>query len=120
MILKDRAYEITINPNYNGYQRGLASIVYKFFDKNKGSGANVDELLAQELHKSVIDKFKRRKVYTRYNDWNADLAEMGSLSSFNRDVKYLLYVIYVFTKCSWVKPLKGKKIKQSFIVLLKL
>ena len=33
-ILKERAYEIAINPKYNRYQRGLASIMYKCFDKN--------------------------------------------------------------------------------------
>ena len=36
-ILKDRAYEITINPKYDGYQRGLASMIYKFFDKKTES-----------------------------------------------------------------------------------
>ena len=37
-ILKDRAFEITSNPKYDGYQRGLAAMVYKFFDKkSKGS-----------------------------------------------------------------------------------
>ena len=35
-ILKDRAYEIAINHGYHGYQRALASKVYKFFDKKTG------------------------------------------------------------------------------------
>ena len=54
---------------------------------------------------------KRRKVYTRFKDiiWAADFAEMESLSSKNKDVKYLLCVIDVFTKYTWVKPLKDKK-----------
>ena len=38
-VLKDRAYEIAMNPKYDGYQKGLASMVYKFFDKKIGSGA---------------------------------------------------------------------------------
>ena len=46
--MKDRPYEIAINPNYDGYQKGLASMVYKFFDKKTGSGANVNEVLPQE------------------------------------------------------------------------
>ena len=56
--------------------------------------------LAQELHKPVIKNFKRRKVYARFKDniWAADFAEMGSLFSKNRGVKYLLCVINVFTK----------------------
>ena len=37
-VLKDNAFKIASNPNYNGYQKGLASMVYKFFDKmSKGS-----------------------------------------------------------------------------------
>ena len=51
--LKDRAYEIAINPNYDGYIGGLESMVYKFPDKKKALLASV---LAQELHKPVIKK----------------------------------------------------------------
>ena len=43
MILKDRAYEIARNCGYNGCQRALASMVYKFFDKKTGSGISVNE-----------------------------------------------------------------------------
>ena len=84
---------------------------YQFFDKKTGSGISVNEPLAEELHKPVIKKLKRRKVYARYKDniWAADLAEMGSLSSKNKNVQYLLCVIDVFTKYAWVKPLKDKK-----------
>ena len=65
-------------------------------------------MLAQELHKPVIKKLKRRKVYPRFKDdiWATDLAEMGSLSSKDRGVKYLLCVIDVFTKYAWVKKTK--------------
>ena len=101
--MKDRAYEIAINPNYDGYQRGLACLVYKFFDKKTGSGANVNGVLAQELHKPVIIILKRRKVHAMFkgNIWEEDLAEMGSLSLFNRGVKYY----------TWANPLKDKKAK---------
>ena len=46
---------------------------------------SVNEELAQELHKPVIKKFKRGKVYARFQDniWAADLAEMTSFSSKN-------------------------------------
>ena len=52
---------------------------------------NVNEVLAQELHKSVVKKFKK-KVYARFKGgiWAADLTGMGLLSSFNGGVKYLL------------------------------
>ena len=80
-------------------------MVYKFFDKKIGSGINVSEQIAEELHKPVIKRFKRRKVYARFKDniWTADLAEMESFSSKNKNVKNLLYVIDVFTKYTWVK-----------------
>ena len=112
--MKDRAYEIAINGNYDGHQRALASMVYRFFDKKTGSGISVNEQVAEELHKPVTKNFKRRKVYARFkeNIWAADLVEMDSLSSKNQHVKYLLYVIDVFTKYAWVKPLKDKKVKQ--------
>ena len=69
---------------------------------------SVNEQLAEELHKPVIKKFKRRKVYAKFEDniWAADLAEV---SSNNKNVKHLLCVIDVFTKYAWVKPLKDKK-----------
>ena len=38
-ILRDKAFNIAKNPKYDGYQRGIASMVYKFFDKKStGSG----------------------------------------------------------------------------------
>ena len=56
-ILKDILYEIARNRNYDGYQRALASMVYKFLDKKTGSGIRVYEQPAKELMKSVIQKF---------------------------------------------------------------
>ena len=61
-ILRDKTFNMAKNPKYDGYQRGLASMVYKFFDKkSKGSGVNIqvkhNEQLAEELHKPIIRKF---------------------------------------------------------------
>ena len=64
-ILKDRAYEIPRNSKYDGNQRVLVSMIYKFFYKKTVSGVSVNEQLAEELHKLVIKKFKRRKAYAR-------------------------------------------------------
>ena len=60
---------------------------FNFFDKKTGSGASVNKHLAEELHKPVIKKFKGSKVYARFIDdiWAADLAEMGSLSSWDKN-----------------------------------
>ena len=62
-VLRDKAFNITKNPKYDGCQRGLASMVYNFFDKkSKGSGIANNEIkqnlpLAKELHKPIIRKF---------------------------------------------------------------
>ena len=109
-IMQNRAYEIARNCKYNGYQRALASMVNKFFDKKPGSGISGNEK-PEELHKQVLKEFKRRKFYGRLKDniWGVDLAEMRSLSSKNKNVKYILCVIDVFSINAWVKPFKDKK-----------
>ena len=67
--------------------------------------------LANELHKPIIRKFKKRKVYSPFRDniWGVDLADMQSLSKYNKGIKYLLYVIVLFSKYAWVIPIKDKK-----------
>ena len=122
-LLRDKAFEIVSDQKYDGYQRGLASMVYKFFDKkSQGSGhplssalqlANNKEniQLADELHKPIIRKFKKRKVYSSFRDniWGVDLADMQLLSKFNKGFRFLLCVIDIFSKYAWVIPLKDKK-----------
>ena len=75
-VLSDKAFNIAENPIYDGYQRELASMVYKFFDKKStslsdksvsGSGVDNKEIkqnlqLAKALHKPIIRKFKKRTV----------------------------------------------------------
>ena len=66
--------------------------------------------LAEELHKPVRRKFKRRRVLVNGIDkiWAADLADMQAFSKFNRGIKYLLAVIDVFSKYGYLIPLKDK------------
>ena len=79
------------DPKYDGYQRGLASMVQKFFDK-KSSGSVVatepNYQLANELHRQIIKKFKKRKVYSSFRDniCGSDLADMQSLSKYNKGI----------------------------------
>ena len=75
--MRDKAFNIAKNPKYDGYQRGLALLAYKFFDK-KTSGGDVktsseimsSQELAEELHKPIIRKFVKRKstliLYRQY------------------------------------------------------
>ena len=84
-----------MNPKINGYQRGLASMVYKFFnERTKGLSIN-NKKLAEELHKPIVKNFERRKVYSSFKDniWGVDLADMSLNSKFNKGIKYLLCVI---------------------------
>ena len=69
-ILREKTFNIAKNLKYDGYQKNLASMIYKFFDKKSASltdksvsGGNVDiplefnEQLAKELDKPIIRKF---------------------------------------------------------------
>ena len=105
---------------YDCYQRGLASKVYKIFDKksallNKSSGSGIvnepNYQVANELHKPIIGKFKKRKVYSffRGNICGVVLADMQSLSKYNKGNKYLLCAIDLFSKYAWVIPIKDNK-----------
>ena len=105
-------------------------MVYKFFDskvaspnkKSVGSGAKhvstkitpQNEQLAEELHKPIISKFKKRNVYSTFKDnlWGADLADMQLLSKYNKGIRFLFCVIDIFSKYAWVKAFQSI-LKQS-------
>ena len=90
-------------------------MVYKFFDKkSSGSGVAAAEpnyQLANKLHRQIIRKFKKRKVYSSFRDniWGVDLADIQSLSIHNKGIKHLLCAIDLFCKYAWVAPLKAKE-----------
>ena len=121
-VLRNKAYKISSDQKYDGYQRGLAAMVYRFFDKkSQGNGhplssalqlANNEEniQLADELHKPIIKKLKK-KVYSSFIDniWGADLADMQLLSKVNKRFRFLLCAIDIFIKYTRVIPLKDKK-----------
>ena len=80
-FLRDKAFNIANNPKYDGYQRGLASMVYKLFDKKSALGSGVTtfannqpylglatQQLAKELHKPIIKNFGKRTVYSGFKD----------------------------------------------------
>ena len=116
-VLRDKAFNIAKNPKYDGYQRGLASMVYNFSDKkSKGSGIANNGIrqnlqLAKELYKPIIKKSKKRTVYSRFKDniWGVDLADVQSLSKYNKGIKYSLCTIDLFSKYAWVIPINVKK-----------
>ena len=71
-ILKDKAFQIASNPKYDGYQRGLALMVFKFYDKKSASSSfksMQNQLqLANKLHKPIIRKLKRRRLYSSFKE----------------------------------------------------
>ena len=84
-----------------------------FFDK-KYSGGGITNAsnyqLADERHKPIIRKFKKRKVYSSFRDniWRVDLTDMQSLSRYNKGIKYLFCAIDLFSKHAWVIAMKDK------------
>ena len=64
--------------------------------------------LAEELHKRIITKLEKRRVYSSFKDsiWGADLADMQLKSKFNKRIRILLCVIDIYSKCACVIPLK--------------
>ena len=124
-VLCDKAINIAKNPKYDGYQRGLASMVYEFFDKKSASVSGVKnkieqnqrpldlatQAIADELHKPIIRNFGKRKVYSSFKDniLDADLADIQLINKYNKGIRFLLCVIDIYSKYAWVIPLKDKK-----------
>ena len=113
-VLKNKAFKIANDRNYDGYQRGLASMVYRFFDKkSKGSGIinEPNYQLANELYKPIVRKFKKKDILFIFTDniCGVDVAYMQSLSKYNKEIKYLLCAIDLFSKYASVVLIKDKK-----------
>ena len=76
---------------------------------NKSVSQN--QQLAEELHKPIIRKLKKRKVHSTFEDniWGTDLADMQLISRYSNRIRFLLCVIDIFSKYAWVVPLKDEK-----------
>ena len=91
-------------------------MIYIFFDKKTSSRTVKNEIisnkeLAEELHNSIIRKFKKIKLHSPFIDniWGADLIDMQLISKFNKGFRFLLCVTDIYSKHAWVIPLKDKK-----------
>ena len=103
-VLGNKAFNIAKDPKYDGYQRGLASMVYKFFNK-KSSGSGIksmqqNEQLAEELHKPIIRKSKKNSfkkwlqdndiaIYSTHNEGKSVVAERFIRTRKNKIYKYM-------------------------------
>ena len=101
-VLCDEAFIIKNNPKYDGYHCSLVQIVYKLFDKKTAGdvvkSTNIlNKQLAEELHKPILEKFDKRKVYSSFIDnvWGADLANMQLIIKFNKGFHFY-YLLLMF------------------------
>ena len=111
--LMDGALSIASDQSKNGYERMLASMIYKFFDKKIQMGQGVKEdILADELHKPIRHNFTRRRVNVyKPNDILAvDLVDM--VNNKDEGYRYILTAQDIFTKYSFAIPLKTKKTEE--------
>ena len=136
-ILRDKAFNIAKNPNYDGYQRGLASMVYKSFDKKtSGSGIKNENIsnkraldlsgvahiakvsdrnisdrkreLAEELQKPIIRKFNKRKIQSPFID-NIWGADLADIQLISKFNKRFRFLLCVIDIYS----------KYAWVILLK-
>ena len=100
-------------------------MVYEFFDKKISGSAAKSEImlsqqLAEELHKSLIRKTEKRKVYSPFIDniLGADLADMQLINTLNKGFPFLFCVIDIYSKYTWVVPKKVITITNAFQKIL--
>ena len=108
----EKAFNIAKNQKNDGFQRGLPSMVYKFFDKKiSGSGIKnyVKQRVSWRINKPFVKKFNKREVHSSSIDniWVDDFADMQLISKFNKWIRFLIYVIDI--KYAWVVLLKDEK-----------
>ena len=112
-VLGDKTFNFVKNLKYYGCDRGLASMVYNFFDKKTSDGTvkmkifplkNQLKNCKNELLNSSKKK-KKRKVQSAFMDkiWGADLVDMQLTSKFNKGIHFLLCIIDIYSKYAWFK-----------------
>lgn len=104
--LHDRAFNIAKNLEYDGYQHGLASTIYKLSNEkcasaNTSGGAIKNQTmwnqqLALEINKWIVRKLEKRKVYASFKEiWGADLADMELIRKYNKGICFFFIVLFV-------------------------
>lgn len=108
-------HKLYYDPSHPAGFGGIQTLYKHAKKKLKSLTLNQVKLWLQEqktytLHKPIRRKFSRRVTITATSDqqWQADLADVQTLSKYNDDFRYLLCVIDVFSRYAWVVPLKDK------------
>ena len=116
--LRKKAFKIASNPKYDRYKKGLATMVYKFFDKKSAliAGSSIKNEIKQnqqlaDYTNQFIEYLKKRKVYSPFKDniWGTDLVDMQLISKFYKEIRFLLCVSDIYSKYAWAIPLKDKE-----------
>ena len=106
--LHDKAFNTTKNPNYDGYQTGLVSMVFSCFF---WWCYYTISIITWRITQTNYLKIWKWKVYSSFKDntWGADLVDMQLISKFNRENYFLLCINNIYGKSAWVVPLKDEK-----------
>ena len=113
-VLRDKTFDNAKNPKYDGYQRGLASMVYKLLIKKllvvvlKMKTFLIKNQLGKYTNQLLENLIKEKYTHLLYI-WGEDLADIQLISKFNEGVRFLLCVIDNYSKYAWVILLKYKK-----------
>ena len=116
MLDEDYLKAVYYDPSHPASFSG-AEKLYRFLKKEGKSDLNRDEIKqwltkqdSHTLYRRAKRRFKRRKIITSGVDtqWAADLAYVDNLSEYNKNVKYLLFCVDVFSKYLWIETLRGK------------
>ena len=104
-VLHNKAFNIAKNPKYDGYQCGLASMVYRLFDVKASGGAIIIEIMSnkeleEELRKPILRKLEKKEVPSSFIDniWGAGLTDMQLISKSYKRFWFLLCVIDIYSK----------------------
>ena len=117
-VIRDKVFNIAKNSKYDGYQRGITLIVYKFFGKTRlvvvlKSKVMLNQKLSEELHYSLISKFEKHISIPTFNSinniWGSDIVDTQLISKFDKRFQILLCVIDTYIKYAQVVPLTIKK-----------
>ena len=110
-IFDDKAFNIAKSPKYDGYQRGLVWMIYNFDDKKTGQTVKNENISYKEFAEQLCKPILEIKVHSTFidNTWGAQLANMHSMSKFNKGIHFLLNVIDIYSKYVLVIYLKDKK-----------
>ena len=120
-VLRDKAFNIAKNPKYYWHQCGIASIVYKFFDNyscspnTSGDAIKSETIPNQKLTEQLHDPIVKKLKYVKYTHPSKTiylvlgLRGIKLIRKFNKNIRFLLYVIDVYSKNARVVSLKDKK-----------